>query len=157
MTIQFPTVTGSNLQRRKLTFPADLTGELTITLIAFQQWQQRLIDTWLPEAERLEQQYPGLSYYELPVIRKMNILSRTFINEGMRAGIPNTKARERTITFYTDKRSFKESLGIIGESTIQIFLVDKQGQVLWRTTGEFNPEKGNALDAAIQQQMVVSN
>ena len=154
MTIQFPTVTGSNLQRRKLTFPADLTGELTITLIAFQQWQQRLIDTWLPEAERLEQQYPGLSYYELPVIRKMNILSRTFINEGMRAGIPNTKARERTITFYTDKQHFKESLGIIGESTIHIFLVDKQGQVLWRAGGEFSPEKGKSLEMAIQQQLI---
>ena len=157
MTIQFPTVTGSNLQRRKLTFPADLTSELTITLIAFQQWQQHLIDTWLPEAERVEQQYPGLSYYELPVIRKMNILSRTFINEGMRAGIPNTKARERTVTFYTDKRNFKEALGIIGESTIHVLLVDKQGRVLWRTNGEFSPEKGNALEAAIQEQLVIGN
>ena len=157
MTIQFPTVTGSNLQRRKLTFPADLTSELTITLIAFQQWQQRLIDTWLPEAERLEQQYPGLSYYELPVIRKMNILSRTFINEGMRAGIPNTKARERTVTFYTDKRNFKESLGIIGESTIHVLLVDKQGHVLWRIEGEFSPEKGSALELAIQNELVTNS
>jgi hypothetical protein len=48
--MQFPTIAGSNLQRRKLTFPADFAGRLNIAIIAFQQWQQTQVDTWLPIA-----------------------------------------------------------------------------------------------------------
>lgn len=46
--MQFPDVSGSNLLRQKLELPAGFEGELNVVLIAFQQWQQRLVDTWLP-------------------------------------------------------------------------------------------------------------
>ena len=108
--MKFPTATGSNLQRSKLTLPADFGGELNITLIAFEQWQQNTVNTWLPFVEQLEQRYDGVRYYELPVIRRMNFFARTFINEGMRAGIPNAKARDRTITLYLDKQAFRQAL-----------------------------------------------
>jgi hypothetical protein len=94
--------------------------------------------------------YEGVVYYEFPVIRKMNILSRTFINEGMRAGIPNTKSRERTVTFYTDKMAFKEALDIPDEEQIYVLLVDSSGQVLWRTEGIFAFDKAEKLEKTIQ-------
>jgi hypothetical protein len=145
----FPTVTGSNLQRNKLVLPDDFSGSLNIVLVAFQQWQQSKIDTWLPFVEQLEQRYAGVRYYELPVIRRMNLLSRTFINEGMRAGIPNPKARERTITLYLDKVAFRQALGMPHEQDIYVLLLDQQGNVLWKTEGGFTPEKGEALEKTI--------
>ena len=148
--MKFPTITGSNLQRRKLAFPADFAGRLNIAIVAFQQWQQVQVNTWLPFVDQLEQTYKGVVYYEFPVIRKMNIFSRTFINEGMRAGVPNTKSRERTVTFYIDKAAFKETLDIPHEKDIYVLLIDSQGKVLWRTEGIFAPEKGEALEQIIQ-------
>jgi hypothetical protein len=147
---RFPTVTGSNLQRKKLSLPQDFQGERNLVLIAFQRWQQAQVDTWIPFARQLEEDYPRLRYYELPTIRRLNALSRTFVNEGMRAGIPDPLARERTITLYLDKRAFRRALQIAGEDEIQVLLLDRQGGVLWRTEGVLAPEKVAALAAIVE-------
>jgi hypothetical protein len=148
--MKFPTVSGSNLQRRQLTLPQDLQGEQNLVLIAFQQWQQTQVDTWIPFARQLEEAYPAVRYYELPTIQRLNALARTFINEGMRAGIPGQVARERTITLYLDKKAFREALQLSGEDDIHVLLLDRQGRVLWRAEGAFTPDKGDSLASAIR-------
>lgn len=148
--MEFPVVTGANLARRQLTLPADFEGDLNVVLIAFQQWQQSSIDTWIPFVRQLEQAHEGVRYYELPVIQRLNVLARTFINEGMRAGIPDRLARARTITLYLDKIAFRRALELPHEDDIYVLLVDRQGQVLWRAEGTFTPEKGDGLAAALQ-------
>ncbi len=134
----FPTVNGSNLRREKLTLPQDFAGEYNLLFIAFQQWQQDEVNTWIALAESLETQFPGLVYYELPTIRSLNALSKFFINEGMRAGIPNPKSRERTITLYLDKDDFRAALNLEDEEHIFVLLIDQQGKELWRARGPHN-------------------
>jgi hypothetical protein len=147
--MRFPVISGSNLLRRKVSLPADLQGEINIVFIAFQQWQQAWVDSWVPIARHLEQTIPGVQFYELPVIQKMNLLSQTFINEGMRAGIPNPVTREKTITLYIDKAAFRKALDIPSEETIWVLVVDRQGNVLWRTEGVYSQAKEEALLSAI--------
>ena len=149
--MNFPKVSGSNLLRQKMVLPAALSANFNVVLVAFQQWQQATVDTWLSFMEQLESRVNGLRYYELPVIQRMNVIARTFINEGMRAGIPNPKARERTITLYLDKGDFRRSLAMPHEDDIYILLLDHQGEVLWRAEGGFTPEKGEALERAIEE------
>jgi len=134
----FPTVSGSSLQREKLTLPQDFAGEYNLLFIAFQQWQQDEVNTWIGLAESLETRFPGLVYYELPTIRSLNAFSKFFINEGMRAGIPNPKSRERTITLYLDKDDFRAALGLEDEEHIFVLLIDQQGKELWRARGPHN-------------------
>lgn len=131
----FPTVSGSSLQREKLTLPQDFAGEYNLLFIAFQQWQQDEVNTWINLAESLEARFLGLVYYELPTIRSLNALSKFFINEGMRAGIPNPKSRERTITLYLDKDDFRAALNLEDEEHIFVLLIDQQGKELWRARG----------------------
>lgn len=135
----FPTVNGSNLRREKLTLPQDFAGEYNLLFIAFKQWQQDEVNTWIAFAEHCESQYPGLVYYELPTIRSLNAFSKFFINEGMRAGIPNPKSRERTITLYLDKDDFRDALALEDEEHIFAILIDQQGNELWRARGPHNP------------------
>jgi hypothetical protein len=90
-------------------------------------------------------------YYELPTIYEMPSISRTFINEGMRAGIPDQTARERTITLYIDKDEFKSALGISSEDEISLFLVDKQGSIIWRSSGTYMKEKAKDLEAVLTE------
>ena len=51
---RFPGKMGSNLQRQKLKLPKDFQEELNLVLIAFQQWQQTQVDSWIPFARQLE-------------------------------------------------------------------------------------------------------
>jgi hypothetical protein len=89
--------------------------------------------------------FPEIEFYELPTIRKMNFLYRSFINSGMRAGIPSEQTRRRTITLYIDKTPFKRDLLIPTEDNIHIFLIDKEGKIFWRGEGPFTEEKGQSL------------
>ncbi len=149
--MKFPVVRASNLHRTKLTLPYDLQGDLNIVFIPFYQWHQSVVDTWIPFARQIEKEYAGVYYYELPTIKKMNLLAQTFINEGMRAGIPDTTSRERTITLYLDKRSFRRALDLPAEDDIYILLIDRQGNVYWRSEGTYSHEKGASLLKAINR------
>jgi hypothetical protein len=149
--MQLPAVSGSNLERKKLNLPEDLEGERNLVFVAFQQWQQRQVDSWLPFARQVEEAYPELRYYELPTIQRLNVLARTFINEGMRAGIPDPVARERTITLYVDKAAFREALDLPGEENIYILLLDRRGWVLWQAEGAFTPEASESLLEALRE------
>jgi hypothetical protein len=141
----FPIVSGHNLLRQSVTLPSGLEGQLNLVLVAFQRWHQPLVDSWLPAVTQLEQHHPGLRHYELPVIQSMNLLSRTFINEGMRAGIPDSGTRAATITLYLDKAAFLKALELPGDDDICVLLIDRQGTVLWRAAGAFEPAAGRSL------------
>ena len=145
----FPTVNGSNLQRAKLTLPQDFEGKYNLLFIAFQQWQQDEVNTWIALAETCEAGFPELVYYELPTIRALNGLSKFFINEGMRAGIPNPKSRERTITLYLDKDDFRTALGLEDEEHIFTLLIDHQGNELWRARGPLSQSNEASLLEAL--------
>jgi len=149
--MQLPVVNGSNLNRQKLVFPKDFVGDVNLVFIAFQQWHQDLVNEWVPLAEQLEKSILGFHYYEFPTIYKMGWIGRTFLNEGMRAGIPNPATRDRTVTLYLEKSAFRHALDIPDESTIWAYLFDKQGKVLWRISGEFSQEKGAELETAVTQ------
>ncbi len=133
--VRFPSVTGSDLERRRLRLPSDLEGDLNLIVLAFWRRHQPLVDTWMPFGRKLEDHYPGFAVYEVPVIQSRSRLSQWFIDSGMRAGIPDRDVRERTITLYLDKPPFLVALGITDDSTIHSLLFDRTGQVLWRANG----------------------
>ena len=148
--VHFPTVSGFNLNRQESTFPQDLSGELNILFVPFLQRQQLVVNTWIPFAQETEAAFPGVIYYELPTIDEMPTLSRMFVNEGMRAGIPDETARERTVTLYIDTRKFMDATDIPGKDEVHVLLVNRSGDILWRTTGRFDETKGEELLNAIQ-------
>jgi hypothetical protein len=147
----FPIVSGSNLLRQKKTLPQDFQGRLNLVFIPFQQWQQMEVNSWVPLAGELEEQFENLFYYELPTIQSRNSFYRMFINEGMRAGIPNQKSRERTITLYLNKADFRAALGMPDEDHTYILLVDRQGNEFFRTRGPYNREAEASLRQALLQ------
>ena len=151
--MQLPTVKGRNLLRQKMVFPNDFAGDINLVFIAFLRRHQDLIDEWVSFVENLAKEHPELHYYEFPTLPRRGPIYRTFLNEGMRAGIPNKATRARTITLYLDKGAFRKALDIENEQHMWVYLFDRSGNVLWRTEGKYSREKGTALkDALIQFQ-----
>jgi hypothetical protein len=147
----FPTVSGSNLLREKLTLPHDFQGKLNLVFIPFERWHQMEVDSWSALAEELEEKYAGLVYYELPTLQNGGAFYKIFLNEGMRAGIPNPKTRERTITLYLDKAEFRAALDMKDEEHIYILVVDRQGNEFFRLRGQYNRQGETALRQALSQ------
>jgi hypothetical protein len=148
----FPIVSGNNLNRAGLEFPRDFAGTYNLVIIPFKQRQQLIVNTWIPFAQEVEGAMLGFVYYELPTIYELPTLSRTFINEGMRAGITDEISRERTITLYLDKETFKDALQIPSEDDIYLFLVDQSGEILWSEKGAYTQEKAQSLIEFLEEQ-----
>jgi hypothetical protein len=147
----FPTVSCSNLLRKKLTLPQDFQGKLNLVFIPFERWHQMEVDSWSALAEELEEKYERLVYYELPTLQNGGSIYKIFLNEGMRAGIPNPKTRERTITLYLDKADFRAALDMTDEEHIYILVVDRQGKEFFRARGPYSREGEAALRQALSQ------
>jgi hypothetical protein len=149
--MKFPVVNGSNLLKQKLTLPQDFEGQFNLVFVPFQQWQQMEVNSWGAVAEALEKKYPSFHYYELPTIQRMNPLAHFFIDEGMRGGIPDPATRKRTITLYIDKSPFRRALGMQNEDHTYIFVVNREGDILWQAQGPYQPETAEALLQTVKE------
>ena len=149
--MKFPLVTGKDLNGVLHKIPDKLEGKLNFLIVAFQQWQVQPIETWVPFLQTLVTEHPQIQFYELPTLRKFNVLSQRIIDSGMRSGIRDQEMRARTITLYIDKSEFSKALDIPTEDTIYLFLVDCDGNMLWRDSGVLSEEKENAVLNAISK------
>lgn len=141
----FPRVAGSNLEGWKFTLPFDLEGKLNVVVIAFKREQQADVDTWMPSLAKIAAAHPELRVYEIPTLARGYRLMQSFIDGGMRRGIPDAAVRAATITLYIDKTPFKRALRISGEDRIHVLLVDRDGRVHWRAEGTFDPARAAEL------------
>jgi hypothetical protein len=74
---------------------------------------------------------------------------RSFIDGGLRAGIPDRAVRAATVTLYIDKSPFRRALGLRDEDRIYVLLVDREGRVHWRTEGAFDAKAGADLESTL--------
>lgn len=146
----FPEMTGIDLLGHARKIPQDFAGEHQLVAVAFEREQQAQVDTWIAAAEVLTKDFAGLRFYELPIIYEVNPVYRTWINNGMRAGIPSEKARKRTITIYTDRERLLEMMNLKADQ-IYVFLLDESGQMLWQAKGPANEDKILALKAQLSK------
>ncbi|MCS7071397.1 MAG: hypothetical protein NZM00_07825 [Anaerolinea sp.] len=149
--MQFPYQIGHNLEGRRFELPRDFAGDSNLVMIAFEQWQQRWVDTWMPFIQQMKAQYDNIAAYELPVINRLGWIRERMLDYGMRLGIPDKSVRESTITLYTDVAQFCAALRLPTTRTIYVLLVDRDGEVRAGVEGRYVPETGLLLREAIAQ------
>lgn len=145
----FPTITAENLNREQVTLPDDLSGNPALILVAYKQRQQTNVNTWLDRMDEIEAAIPGVRIIESPTISSGRWgWMAGFIDGGMRSGIPDSEARARTITLYTDVSLFNQALMIEDTDTIYTVLLDAEGEVVKVLEGDFSNEKLRELSDA---------
>jgi hypothetical protein len=143
--LRFPALTADTLSKQTLHMPGDFSGDHNLVLIAFDRGQQKDLDTWAAPEESLAKTNASFRFYDVPVLPRRDVLYRWWLNTAMRAGISDDKARKRTVPLYVSKEPFKKALEINNETAITALLLDKQGQVRWRSSGAWTEEKQRAL------------
>jgi hypothetical protein len=148
--LRFPTVSGHNLLQNRVTLPEDFAGQLNLVVIAFERWQQSRVDTWLPFISQIERINDAVRYYQLATYQQTEPLAPLFGDESTWSGTFEPVARERTIMFFADRPAFRRALELPNEDDIYVVLIDRQGNILWRTEGAFASEKVASLAAVLQ-------
>lgn len=144
---QLPTIDAQNLNERAVRLPQDLPAEKTLVLIAFERQQQANLDTWIAGMQLNRSPMPWI---ETPVIDPKNAFVRGFIDSGMRRGITDTVARERTVTLYTDRAAFSKAMGLRDPfKNVYLAVVERSGRVLLLVEGDYSAEKAKVVMQAM--------
>ena len=147
--MQFPALKVRDLEGVEHVVPDGLPGGPHVVVVAFQRWHQSLVDAWKPQLQAVAEHHPGTEVWEVPSISSGYRLFRSGIDGGMRAAIPDVDVRRHTLTAYTDLRAMARDLDIDSFDTVQLFLVDCGGTILWRASGDPSAEALVALDEAL--------
>jgi hypothetical protein len=144
---KMPTLNAETLSERKIVLPRELPGERTLVLIAFEQIQQKNVNTWIAGLDLLKS---SIAWIETPVIDKPNAFVRAMINGGMRMGITDEKVRDRTVTLFTSRNEFVTAMKLkSGQSTIYAAVIDREGKVWAMAEGDYSADKAAPLLAAL--------
>jgi len=145
----FPPISSYSLDKGKVTLPEGLAGQYNLLLISFEPEQQKQIETWMPLAQALQHTNFNFRWYRLPVSERENFIFRWWENSSMRSEETDPETWPWIVPLYVNKAEFRNALQIQNERNVVVMLVDKQGHVLWRASGERAPGDGEALRSAL--------
>ena len=72
--MKFPTIKSKTLNKNEYQLPNDLRGEYNVVIVAFTQYHQRDVDTWIPFLQILERDNSNIHYYELPTVNNLSLI-----------------------------------------------------------------------------------
>ncbi len=143
-----PFIAAQDLNKKKIEWPKDFSADRTLLIVAFARGQQPQIDTWV---SALKLNAPGAPpWFEVPVIKNPGSFVRSFIDGGMRRGIPSSAARSHVVTVYTDKKAFMAATGLPSED-VHVLVVARSGAVLARATGGQSAPNIALIEAALKR------
>ncbi|MBA6262611.1 MAG: hypothetical protein V7780_02115 [Colwellia sp.] len=126
--MSFPSVTGQTLEENTVKIPEDFNKDFTLLLVGYKQNSQFDIDRWLIGLDMTE---TNVDVYELPTIQGLfPRMFSTFIDNGMRAGIPKPLWKG-VITVYEDGDKVQAFTGNEAPNNARVLLLDKEGVVLY--------------------------
>lgn len=144
----FPSITGTSLEKEELSIPAMFTEELTLLLVGYKQDAQFDIDRWLIGLDMTKTVLP---VYELPAIQGMfPRMFSTFIDNGMRSGIPKPLWKG-VITIYKDGDKVQQFTGNVNPNNARVILLNQAGEIIYFY------DQGFSVTALKQLRMLVNS
>ncbi len=124
----FPSVTGESLDNEEYIIPNDFQNSKVVLLLGYKQDSQFDIDRWLIGLDMTETK---IKVYELPTIQGLfPRMFQTFIDEGMRSGIPK-EIWGGVITIYKGGSTVQEFTGNENPNNARVILLDSNGKVIY--------------------------
>ncbi len=124
----FPNVSGESLEKKEIEMPQYFSGSQVVLLLAYDMDSQFDVDRWLIG---LDMTNTDIKAYELPTIQGMlPRMFSTFIDEGMRKGIPK-ELWGGVITVYADGAALQEFTGNENPNNARVLLLDENGKVIY--------------------------
>lgn len=145
---RFPVLTGnnlmlstSNLLGEELTVPQDLPNGLKLIVVSYDDGQQPDVDGWLEPLESLNEDFPELAGYYIPLLPKSASDAAALIIGGMYLGAGNDENRERTVVVFTDVDEFNALVDVPTKAEVRLFLIGEEDVILWQMAGSYDVEK----------------
>ena len=147
---KFPAIEAETLSGEKITFPDVTKGKYAFILIAFKRQTQGEVDSWLDPFIKEFGKHKSVTFYEIPMISKNWKWMSGWIDAGMRAGVPKSK-HDHVATYYGPLSKYFSYFNVKDPGTVYVFLLDKEGKIIYNTSGPADDYKFSELRKIVKQ------
>ena len=148
---KLPSLQTKRLDQRPLVFPQELGAERTLALIAFSKAQRPDVESWIDGLKLRSDN--SISWVRVPVYADNgDIASRDAAEHRMLSRYPTPGERSNVVPVFTDRDAFIRAAGLSDTDHVYAVVVNRQGEVLARAQGEYDPDKARALRETLHAQ-----
>ncbi len=138
----FPSLTATDLQDKSITIPKDTKGKYTVVGVAYSQkadealkgWFQPVYETFIYESEY------DVNAYFVGMVSGIKEVAAGTIEKKMKKGV-DPVLHKHTLIYKGDIKNYKDVLGLKEKDTPYFFLLDKDGKIVYVTSGTYSDAK----------------
>ena len=152
----FPDIKGETLSGTVKTIPADTKGKYTLIAMAYSSdadndlssWINPVYNKFIVKTGMFDSEY-DVNLVFIPMFSGENFATASIIKKRMKEEI--NKTLHSSVVFYKgDLDKYKKELNIVKKDTPYIFMLDKSGNILYATDGNYTDEKMEAIEEKLK-------
>jgi hypothetical protein len=144
-----PAFMSQTLLRQPLAVPSGLPSDRTLAVITFQRGQHAQAESWIQGLNLRND--PSIAWMRMSVRDDPGTpTGRSDFENALLKHHPAATDRARLVPVFTNRASFVRSAGLNGTNQVYAVVVNRQGEVLARAEGQFDPDKARALRETLQ-------
>ncbi|MBD3193646.1 MAG: hypothetical protein GF317_01220 [Candidatus Lokiarchaeota archaeon] len=147
--MKFPRLKSKDLKNIPFSIPNNFSKNLNIIIIPFKKSILSNLTSWRSFLRTLSTELSFIALYEFPIYSNASKIKETIIKGKFKQNEYQKSELDNIIPFYVNKRRFKNNLAILDEKEVHIFLLNREGEILWRSYGKYNLDKAQDLKRKI--------
>lgn len=139
-----PALMSHTLTRQAVAVPDGLPSDRTLALITFKRAQREQAESWIQGLNL--QNDASIAWVRMPVIKDPGTpTGRSAVEDKLLKHYPTDSERANLMPVLTDRASFVRSAGLDSTEQVYAVVINRQGDVLARIGGQYDPAKARIL------------
>jgi hypothetical protein len=150
----FPDIKGETLDNKTVSIPVDTKGKSTLVCMSYSADAEKDLRTWYePTYDKFIAQTEMFSYdinlYFIPMFTGVNAVAAGPAKKQMQKDVQADL--QPHVMFYSGEiQTYKEKLKMDDPKLPYIFVLDKDGKIIYETTGAYSEEKMDEIDEHLE-------
>jgi hypothetical protein len=153
---QFPVLKAETLTNTTITFPADTKGKSTLICMAYsadaetdlKTWYEPTYDKFIAKTELMSDMY-DVNVYFIPMFTGVKALGADKAKEDMKKTVQED-LQPHVVIYRGELEAYKVSLKMDDKTKPYIYVLDKEGKIVFVTSGAYTEEKMDEIDEYIE-------
>ncbi len=151
---QFPDLSGETLEDKTVSIPKDTKGKFTLIGMAFSQKAEADLQSWVDPVYNTFINPSAIVDYSVNVflIPMFTGAKQPTMNLAKKQMKENTEKSfyKNVLCYHGELKKYKEELQMTDKEKPYFFVIDKNGKIVYTTSGAFSEEKLDAIEDKVE-------
>jgi hypothetical protein len=152
----FPELKAETLDNKTITFPTDTKGKSTLICMAYSSdaekdlrtWYEPTYDKFIAKTELMADMY-DVNVYFIPMFTGVKAAGADKAKKDMKETVQED-LQPHVVVYRGELDAYKEKLKMDDKSKPYIYVLDKEGKIVFVTSGAYTEEKMDEIDEYIE-------